>query len=104
MEIFFDNKWLEVLGCGLIQQPILKHSGLDSGTGIEMPHALAHMFVVVKIYLCFCPSFLGEQSIGWAFGLGLERLAMVLFDIPDIRLFWSKDKRFHEQFESGNVM
>ena len=29
-------------------------------------------------------------SVGWAFGLGLERLAMILFDIPDIRLFWSK--------------
>eukprot|EP00494_Astrolonche_serrata_P024926 UN25186 len=31
---------------------------------------------------------------GWAFGLGLERLAMLLLNIQDIRLFWSKDKRF----------
>jgi phenylalanyl-tRNA synthetase alpha chain len=35
---------------------------------------------------------------GWAFGLGLERLAMVLFKIPDIRLFWTSDERFHTQF------
>ena len=35
---------------------------------------------------------------GWAFGLGLERLAMVLFKIPDIRLFWTNDERFHSQF------
>ncbi len=40
---------------------------------------------------------------GWAFGLGLERLAMILFDIPDIRLFWSKDERFSSQFKEGVV-
>ncbi len=39
-----------------------------------------------------------EGSKGWAFGLGLERLAMILFQIPDIRLFWTDDKRFHNQF------
>jgi phenylalanyl-tRNA synthetase alpha chain len=33
----------------------------------------------------------------WAFGLGLERLAMILFNIPDIRLFWSEDSRFNDQ-------
>lgn len=37
---------------------------------------------------------------GWAFGLGLERIAMVLFDIPDIRLMWSNDPRFVKQFTS----
>ncbi len=39
----------------------------------------------------------------WAFGLGIERLAMVMFDIPDIRLFWSTDKRFLDQFEPGKI-
>lgn len=38
------------------------------------------------------------DKIGWAFGLGLERYAMKLFEIPDIRLFWSKDERFLSQY------
>ncbi|CAI7781142.1 unnamed protein product [Closterium sp. NIES-54] len=42
-------------------------------------------------------------SKAWAFGLGLERLAMVLFDIPDIRLFWSNDDRFLTQFKDGKL-
>jgi phenylalanyl-tRNA synthetase alpha chain len=44
-----------------------------------------------------------EQSTGWAFGLGLERLAMVLFSIPDIRLFWTRDERFLKQFKAGKI-
>ena len=40
------------------------------------------------------------DQIGWAFGVGLERVAMLLFSIPDIRLFWSKDLRFLNQFSS----
>ncbi|KAI9889716.1 MAG: hypothetical protein M1814_005015 [Vezdaea aestivalis] len=40
------------------------------------------------------------QQLGWAFGMGLERIAMLLFKIPDIRLFWSQDPRFLSQFSA----
>ncbi|KAM6500517.1 phenylalanyl-tRNA synthetase [Amanita muscaria] len=43
------------------------------------------------------------NKLGWAFGLGLERIAMILFSIPDIRLFWSTDERFLSQFEHGKL-
>jgi phenylalanyl-tRNA synthetase alpha chain len=39
----------------------------------------------------------------WALGMGLERLAMVMFDIPDIRLFWSQSPRFLDQFHAGQI-
>ena len=74
VEVQFHGRWLEVLGCGVIQPAICAHFGKDVGR---------HDSSDVK---------------GWAFGLGLERLAMVLFDIPDIRLFWSDDQRFLQQF------
>jgi phenylalanyl-tRNA synthetase alpha chain len=45
-----------------------------------------------------------EGSTGWAFGLGLERLAMILFKITDIRYFWTNDLRFLKQFESGEIV
>jgi phenylalanyl-tRNA synthetase alpha chain len=38
------------------------------------------------------------NKLGWAFGVGLDRIAMLLFQIPDIRLFWSRDPRFLGQF------
>lgn len=43
------------------------------------------------------------HKMGWAFGLGLERIAMILFSIPDIRLFWSADARFTSQFKAGTL-
>jgi len=73
MEIFFNGAWMEVLGCGVMQQRIL-----DGALGGNP----------------------GEHR-AWAFGLGLERLAMVLFGIPDIRLFWTSDERFTRQFKAG---
>ncbi|KAI1281617.1 phenylalanyl-tRNA synthetase mitochondrial precursor [Xylaria sp. FL0933] len=39
------------------------------------------------------------NQLGWAFGIGLDRIAMLLFKIPDIRLFWSQDERFLNQFK-----
>lgn len=71
LEILYDNNWLEILGCGIMQQEILQRSGV-------------------------------VDRIGWAFGLGLERLAMRLYNIPDIRLFWSNDAGFLNQFKVDN--
>ena len=42
------------------------------------------------------------DKIGWAFGIGLERVAMLLYSIPDIRLFWSQDDRFLSQFSEDD--
>ncbi|XP_066480478.1 phenylalanine--tRNA ligase, mitochondrial isoform X1 [Tiliqua scincoides] len=67
MEINFQGEWMEVLGCGVMEQQLVNSAG-------------------------------AENKIGWAFGLGLERLAMILYGIPDIRLFWSEDERFLKQF------
>jgi len=41
---------------------------------------------------------------GWTFSIGLDRVAMKLFEIPDIRLFWSDDQRFISQFEPGRIL
>ncbi|KAL3858630.1 hypothetical protein ACJMK2_008901 [Sinanodonta woodiana] len=68
LEIKYQDKWLEVLGCGIIEQEILRSGG-------------------------------AANQIGWAFGLGLERLAMKLYNIPDIRLFWSENPDFLSQFQ-----
>ncbi|XP_075937076.1 phenylalanine--tRNA ligase, mitochondrial [Anarhichas minor] len=72
MEVRFQGDWMEVLGCGVMEQELLNSAGAGN-------------------------------KAGWAFGLGLERLAMVLYGIPDIRLFWSQDERFLTQFRVEDV-
>lgn len=74
LEIFFGGKWLEVLGCGVVRPRILAEAGRGS-----------------------------DGSVAWAFGMGLERLAMVLHGIPDIRLFWTDEPRFLEQFAAAGA-
>ncbi|HJT50451.1 MAG TPA: phenylalanine--tRNA ligase subunit alpha [Nitrosospira sp.] len=61
--------WLEVLGCGMVHPNVLKHVNIDS-----------------------------EKYIGFAFGLGVERLAMLRYGVNDLRLFFENDLRFLKQF------
>ena len=61
--------WLEVGGCGMVHPNVLKHVGWDS-----------------------------EKYLGFAFGMGLDRLAMLKYGVNDLRLFFSNDLRFLKQF------
>lgn len=61
--------WLEVLGCGMVHPNVLKHVGIDS-----------------------------ERYIGFAFGMGVERLTMLRYGVNDLRLFFENDLRFLKQF------
>merc|ERR1711884_497094 len=72
LEVQWRGDWLEVLGCGVMEQELLANAGV-------------------------------VDRVGWAFGLGLERLAMVLYSIPDIRPFWTKDSGFLSQFEGVSL-
>lgn len=72
LEVFNEDKWLEVLGCGIMRQEIVANAGV-------------------------------HDRIGWAFGLGLERIAMCLYKIPDIRIFWSNDSGFLNQFNDKSL-
>lgn len=73
MEIEKDGKWVEVLGSGVVHKKVLKNLGIDP-----------------------------EKYTGWAFGFGLERLAIISMELPDIRLFWSDDERVKKQLKLGN--
>lgn len=89
VEILYQGKWLEILGCGVVQQLTFDNAG----------GCLGHFPLSVRPH----PSIGIPDNIGWAFGLGLERIAMILFGIPDIRLFWSTDPRFLSQFSENRI-
>ena len=64
-----EQKWLEVLGCGLVHPKVFEHSGIDT-----------------------------EKYTGFAFGMGVERLAMLRYGVKDLRMFFENDLRFLAQF------
>ncbi|EAR60289.1 phenylalanine--tRNA ligase subunit alpha [Neptuniibacter caesariensis] len=64
-----DGKWLEVLGCGMVHPKVFEYSGIDP-----------------------------EEYTGFAFGMGVERLAMLRYGVNDLRLFFENDLRFLNQF------
>lgn len=64
-----NTGWLEILGCGMVHPEVFRHVGIDS-----------------------------ERFSGLAFGLGVERLAMLRYGVDDLRLFFENDLRFLRQF------
>lgn len=70
------EKWIEVAGCGMVHPAVFEEVDRARGDAAYDP----------------------EKWTGFAFGLGMDRLAMILFDIPDIRLFAQNDLRFLRQF------
>jgi len=73
MDIKFGRQWMEVTGAGLVHKKVLENFGLNP-----------------------------EIYNGWAFGFGVERLAMVKMGIGDIRILWSNDPRITSQFKDIN--
>jgi phenylalanyl-tRNA synthetase alpha chain len=63
--------WLEILGCGMVDPAVLSNCGIDP-----------------------------EEYSGFAFGMGVERQAMLLYRVPDIRMYFENDIRFLKQFSS----
>jgi phenylalanyl-tRNA synthetase alpha chain len=70
------EKWLEVCGCGMVHPAVFEEVNRARGDDAYDP----------------------REWTGFAFGLGMDRLAMILFDIPDIRFFAQNDLRFLRQF------
>jgi len=68
-DIRWNKNWLEVLGCGMVHPNVLQGVGVDT-----------------------------NKYTGFAFGLGVERMAMLKYDIPDLRAFFENDIRFLDQF------
>jgi phenylalanyl-tRNA synthetase alpha chain len=69
VHVFYKGRWLEMLGCGMIHPNVLRNVGIDP-----------------------------DEWTGYAFGIGVERFAMVRYGIEDIRMFYEDDKRFLETF------
>ncbi len=69
VDILGERGWLEILGCGMVHPNVLKNVGIDP-----------------------------EKYTGLAFGMGVERLAMLYYGVDDLRLFFDNDLRFLEQF------
>jgi len=69
IDMSWNGGWLEIGGCGMVHPNVLKHVNIDS-----------------------------EKYIGFAFGLGVERLAMLRYGVNDLRLFFENDMRFLKQF------
>jgi phenylalanyl-tRNA synthetase alpha chain len=118
VEVLYEGKWLEILGSGVVKQDTLQRAGqtplssplcLFASASCSFPTALdADRLVPPSFPLSPVLPLLSSRSdcsdkMGWAFGLGLERLAMILFSIPDIRLFWSTDPRFLSQFSDPST-
>ena len=68
--LFGDGRWIEVLGCGMVHPNVLKNVGIDP-----------------------------DEYTGLAFGLGVERLAMLRYNVKDLRQFFENDLRFLQQFK-----
>ena len=64
-----EGKWLEILGCGMVHPNVLESAGVDP-----------------------------EKYTGYAFGIGIERLAMLRYGVTDLRTFFENDLRFLRQF------
>jgi phenylalanyl-tRNA synthetase alpha chain len=86
IEVLYNGEWLEILGCGIIQPKIIE----------SCVHKNKSLF-------SSDPNNTNVLKKGWAFGIGLDRLAMTLFKIPDIRLLWVTDSKFTSQFNEGSV-
>jgi len=69
MDMSWNGGWLEIGGCGMVHPNVLKHVNIDS-----------------------------EKYLGFAFGLGVERLAMLRYGVNDLRLFYESDLRFLNKF------
>ncbi|KAL8447306.1 hypothetical protein Emed_004517 [Eimeria media] len=99
LEVLHEDKWIELLGAGEIQRQIIASAACSKQQ--EWKERDLELMKQLPFSRPLKP--LTKEARGWAFGLGLERIAMLLFSIDDIRLLWSEDSRFTQQFKDGKV-